>query len=296
MMQGVPVDPRVESGLPKLGSLAKVETFDGDITRVIAPNPSPMTLDGTNTYVVMDLQQNAALIVDPGPTDESHFCSVKLAMDSLQVEPVGIVLTHHHLDHSETAAEWASRWKIGVSAQSADLVAGGGNVLVDNEVVRVGKRRLKVLCTPGHASDHISLQSDDGYLLSGDHILGRSTSVVTHPDGSIEAYLNSLIKVRNIGSRTILPGHGPIISKELSTSVIEYYISHRKFRLSQIEGLLKTNTSLRVAELTRLIYGDDLVENLFEPATQVTRAALVFLMAAGVVFEDNNNGGFRLVE
>lgn len=282
----IPEDPRTETGLPPLGTLDTITYVTDELVRVIAPNPSPNTLDGTNTYVVLDRTGGTALIVDPGPVAESHFQNVKSVLDQSQVEAVGIFLTHHHLDHTETARLWAQDLGVGVSAFLERLIFGVGRALQDEDVFELGLKRLKVISTPGHVHDHLAFQLDSGHLLAGDHMLGRSTSVIAHPDGDLEKYLSSLLKVKNLGSQTILPGHGPEISKELSEGVIEYYIEHRHFRLSQIVAILDQNAPLHVDDLTRRIYGPGLPEALFTPAKQSTRASLTYLVQREVIEVD----------
>lgn len=286
MTQIVPEDPRTLKGLPPLGTLETVTNISDELVRVIAPNPSPNTLDGTNTYVVLDRVGGTALIVDPGPVSESHYVNVKNVLDQAQVEATGIFLTHHHLDHSETARLWSQELGVGVSAFLERLVFGVGRVLGDDDVFELGNRKIKVVETPGHVHDHLAFQTDDGHLLAGDHLLGRSTSVIAHPDGDLEKYLSSLIKVRNLGSQIILPGHGPEISEELSADVIEYYITHRHYRLAQIVSILDQNVPLHVDDLTRRIYGPELPETLFLPAKQSTRASLTYLVQREVIEVD----------
>ncbi len=286
MTQNVPEDPRTLKGLPPLGTLEIVTNMSDEIVRVIAPNPSPNTLDGTNTYVILDRAGGTALIVDPGPVSESHYANVKHVLDQAQVEAVGIFLTHHHLDHSETARLWSQDLGVGVSAFLERLVFGVGRVLGDDDVFELGSRKIKVVATPGHVHDHLAFQTDDGHLLAGDHVLGRSTSVIAHPDGDLEKYLSSLTKVKNLGSQIILPGHGPEISEELSADVIEYYITHRHYRLAQIVSILDQNVSLHVDDLTGRIYGPELPETLFLPAKQSTRASLTYLVQREVIEVD----------
>ncbi|MDA8081312.1 MAG: MBL fold metallo-hydrolase [Actinomycetota bacterium] len=286
MTQNVPEDPRTLKGLPPLGTLETVTRISDELVRVIAPNPSPNTLDGTNTYVILDRVGGAALIVDPGPVSESHYANVKRVLDEAQVEAIGIFLTHHHLDHSETARLWSQDLGVGVSAFLARLVFGVGRVLGDDDVFELGNRKIKVVETPGHVHDHLAFQTDDGHLLAGDHILGRSTSVIAYPDGDLEKYLSSLTKVKNLGSQIILPGHGPEISEELSADVIDYYITHRHYRLAQIVSILDQDISLHVDDLTGKIYGPELPESLFLPAKQSTRASLTYLVQRDVIEVD----------
>lgn len=288
-----PVDPREKLDLPGLGSMPQISDVGTSIARIIAPNASHMTLDGTNTYLISDPISGSAVMIDPGPDSDSHLNSVRQVLISHKVELVGILLTHHHLDHSETAAKWANLFGVGVSARSEKLVFGPGKVLVDGDRIPLGSRHLQVIETPGHVDDHLGFIIDDEFLFTGDHILGRSTSVISYPDGNVEKYLDSLAKLKQIGPRTILPGHGPVVSESISTEVIDYYIAHRLFRIEQVKSQLEANPVIGSDELTRLIYGDALPEPLFHPAWQSTRAALKYLLEIGQV-EADNRGRYRL--
>ncbi len=286
MTEDEPQDPRIVAGIPPLGTLETITYISDELARVVAPNPSPNTLDGTNTYVIMDRAGGAALIVDPGPVSDLHLENVKTVLDSENVEAVGIFLTHHHLDHSETARLWSREFGVGVSAFLPRLVFGIGKVLGDDDRFELGNKQIKVVATPGHVHDHLAFQVDSGHLLAGDHMLGRSTSVIAHPDGDLEKYLSSLAKVRKLGSQVILPGHGPEISEELSEKVIEYYISHRHHRLAQIVSILDQEVPINVDDLTRKIYGPELPDALFKPAKQSTRASLTYLVQREIIEVD----------
>ncbi len=286
MTEEEPQDPRVKLGLPPLGTLETVTYIEDELVRVVAPNASPNTLDGTNTYLVLDRVGGTALIVDPGPVSDSHFSNVKDVLDKAHVEASAIFLTHHHLDHSETARLWSRDLGVGVSAFLPRLVFGVGRVLQDDDLFELGKKNIKVVATPGHVHDHLAFRLDSGHLLAGDHMLGRSTSVIAHPDGDLEKYLSSLAKVKKLGNQIILPGHGPEISEKLSDSVIDYYIRHRHYRLSQIVSILDRDLAMHVDDITREIYGPDLPDVLFTPAKQSTRASLTYLVQRDVIEVD----------
>jgi glyoxylase-like metal-dependent hydrolase (beta-lactamase superfamily II) len=113
-----PTDPRATWSLPPFGELPRVARLDEVTTRVLAPNPSPMTLDGTNTYVISAPGSSAALIVDPGPDDDAHLATVRDVLADLDVEVQGIFVTHHHLDHAEAAKDWGRRFDVEVLASS----------------------------------------------------------------------------------------------------------------------------------------------------------------------------------
>ena len=156
-----------------------------------APNPGPMTLDGTNTWVITDADEGA-LVIDPGPAIASHLDAVFAACEP---RLLGIVLTHRHLDHSEGAALLAERAGCGVRAADPEFRIGADG-LAAGELLTLGSITLEVVETPGHTSDSRSLLifGPDGVsrLITGDMVLGRGTTVITYPDGDLAAYFGSL--------------------------------------------------------------------------------------------------------
>lgn len=203
---------------------------------VLAPNANPMTLDGTNTWVLREPGAARSVVVDPGPPDESHLAAVTSAAG-----PVGVVLlTHHHLDHSEAARGFASRAGCGVRALDPAYRLGSEG-LTDGEVVSVDGLEIRVVGTPGHSADSLSfLLPAENAVLTGDTVLGRGTTVVAHPDGQLGAYLASLDRLQALAEardvQTIWPGHGPVIADALG--VLEGYIAHRHERLDQVRDVL----------------------------------------------------------
>lgn len=289
LVKNAPKDPRLGKEFPPFGSMPIVSTVGNGVTRVIAPNASHMTLDGTNTYLVTDLRAGAAIIIDPGPISDSHFDNVKAALQSLDVEPAMILLTHHHIDHSEAAKGWSHALRVGVSAKRPDLVQGNGKLLAHGDNVNIGVSKLRVLDTPGHVEDHVSFISDSGYLFTGDHILGRSTSVISYPDGSLRQYLDSLEKIREVDRKAILPGHGPVMGGNLSTEVLEYYIAHRKWRISQVIETIRESPLIDVRQLTKIIYSKEITESLLPAAMQSTSATVRYLIDENIISTDDQD-------
>ena len=203
---------------------------------VLAPNANMMTLDGTNTWVLREPGAGRSVVVDPGPPDESHLAA--LAEEAGQVGVV--LLTHHHLDHSEAAKVFAERMGCGVRALDPKCRLGSEG-LADGDVVEVDGLEVRVVGTPGHTADSLSfVLPAERAVLTGDTVLGRGTTVVAHPDGQLGAYLDSLDRLhsladsREIGS--IWPGHGPVIDDALGA--LDHYIAHRAERLAQVESAL----------------------------------------------------------
>ena len=201
---------------------------------MLAPNANMMTLDGTNTWILREPGGKRSVVVDPGPPDESHLSAIAEQAGDVAV----VLLTHHHLDHSEAAKEFAERMGCGVRALDPEYRLGSEG-LGDGDVVEVDGLEVHVVATPGHTADSLSfVLPAEAAVLTGDTVLGRGTTVVAHPDGQLGAYLDSLDRLhalaesREIG--TIWPGHGPVIDEALKA--LDYYVSHRAERLAQVES------------------------------------------------------------
>lgn len=204
---------------------------------VLAPNASPMTLDGTNTWVLREPGARRSVVVDPGPTDPGHLSAVASAAGEVAV----VLLTHHHLDHSEAARAFASQMGCGVRALDPSYRLGDEG-LGEGDVVAVDGLEIKVVATPGHTADSLSfLLPAESAVLTGDTVLGTGTTVVAHPDGQLGAYLSSLDRLHALAERheiaTIWPGHGPVIDDALGA--LDYYIAHRRERLDQVRSALR---------------------------------------------------------
>ena len=192
---------------------------------MLAPNANMMTLDGTNTWILREPGGKRSVVVDPGPPDESHLAAIAEQAGDVAV----VLLTHHHLDHSEAAKEFAERMGCGVRALDPEYRLGSEG-LGDGDVVEVDGLEVHVVATPGHTADSLSfVLPAEAAVLTGDTVLGRGTTVVAHPDGQLGAYLDSLDRLhalaesREIG--TIWPGHGPVIDEALKA--LDYYVTHR---------------------------------------------------------------------
>lgn len=277
---GPPLDPRASWDMPDLGELPIVTSLDDLVVRVVAPNPSPMTLDGTNTYVVAPPGSGEAIIVDPGPRAHQHRERVLSTLRSRDAEPTAIMVTHHHLDHAEAAADWSRFFGCRVAAASEEVAGRGGSIVGDGDRLRVGGTDVEVIATPGHTRDHLSLRLPTGAVLTGDHVLGRGTSVVAHPDGDLSAYLWSLRRLLALGPDALFPGHGPELTED-PTAVLLYYQHHRAFREAQVTGILAEG-SATPAELVARIYAE-VDRRVWDAAEASTRATLASLEDAGVV-------------
>ncbi len=253
------------------------ERISAYVQLIVAPNPGPMTLDGTNTWIIGDPAAAAPVVVDPGPLAEAHLATILAACGD---RVAAVVLTHRHHDHSAAAAELAERGGCGVRAADPAFQRGP-NGLVDSDVIRVGGAELGVYATPGHTSDSVSLvvTGEDGVtrLLTGDMVLGRGTTVITHPDGDLAAYFRSLAVLESVvveqAILEICPGHGPRVHRPAEW--LGYYRRHRVERLDQVRAALDAGdrTATEVAER---VYGD--VDPALRPAAeQSVRAQLRYL-------------------
>jgi glyoxylase-like metal-dependent hydrolase (beta-lactamase superfamily II) len=203
---------------------------------VLAPNPSAMTLDGTNTWILGAVGEHGAVLVDPGPDDEKHLAAVVTCVDRRDVTIQSILLTHGHLDHSAGSRMFADEFNAPVSALDPHHVLGGEG-LVAGSVLDRGGLEIEVVSTPGHSSDSLSFFiRDHGLILTGDTVLGRGTTVVAHPDGSMAEYLASLHRLQELagttGATNMLPGHGPTVADP--AGLLRDYLSHREERLEQV--------------------------------------------------------------
>ena len=268
-----PTDPRSHWALPPPGALPVVERLAPEVVRILAPNPSPMTLDGTNTYVLGVPGTGEAALVDPGPDDPAHRRRVERAVADLDAEVRSIVLTHHHIDHSEAAAGWAADLRCPVLAPTADL-AVDAPVIGEGDRVPLRDVEVTVIATPGHTRDHVCFRLGSGAVLTGDHVLGRGTSVVVHPDGDLEAYLVSLRRVHDLGPSALYPGHGPSLVEDPS-EVLRYYAEHRHYRELQLRHALRAGPADRDQLVARL-YAD--VDRRLWPAAAASLSALLAML------------------
>ncbi|OIV37848.1 MBL fold metallo-hydrolase [Mangrovactinospora gilvigrisea] len=255
-------------------------------TAVLAPNPGPMTLDGTNTWVLAEPGAARVLVVDPGPADEAHLHRVlETATDGGRRTVAGILLTHRHHDHTEGAARFAElAGGAPVRGSTAALTDRTENPLADGRTLAVDGLEVRVLLTPGHTDDSLCLLLPaDRALLSGDSVLGRGTSIIAHPDGRLGDYLDTLRRLRTLAAdgdvRILLPGHGPVLPRALET--VDYYLAHRAARLAQVETSVEKGNRTAAAVVAD-VYAD--VDRELWPAAELSvRAQLDYLEEHGLV-------------
>jgi glyoxylase-like metal-dependent hydrolase (beta-lactamase superfamily II) len=216
---------------------AGLDGLPGWVTLLRAPNPGPMTLDGTNTWVLRAPGHERGVVIDPGPLDEGH-----LARIAEHGPFAGILVTHGHHDHVE-----------GVERLSELL---GGTPVVSGKAVEVPGLDIHVLDTPGHTADSVCFLVECGneqVMLTGDTILGRGTTVVAKPDGDLGAYLRSLDLLAAYGKVLMLPGHGPVRADVADVAI--HYREHRRERLAQVEAAMAAGADTP-EKVVDLVYPD----------------------------------------
>lgn len=216
------------------------------VTRVLAPNPSVYTLDGTNTWIVGD---GPVAVIDPGPDDPGHLEEV--ARTAAGVGSVSAVLvTHDHPDHAPGAAVFAGL----VDAPLYAFRLPGAEHLRDGQRLQVGTVQIVALHTPGHTSDHVTFHAPgDRAMFTGDAVLGRGTSFIDPPDGDLEQYLRSLTRMRELEPATLYPGHGPVVLH--GTKKLQDYLDHRAEREAQVLAALGPDGAT-VGTVVASIYAD----------------------------------------
>ncbi|MGQ0623810.1 MAG: MBL fold metallo-hydrolase [Sporichthyaceae bacterium] len=255
---------------------------------VLAPNASPMTLEGTNTWVLAEPGSHHSVVVDPGPDDAGHLSAVLAAATEGGREVALILATHRHRDHVEGAASFAALADAPVRAVDPAFQIGhrqighpkaglGAGALAEGERIDVDGLEVRVLATPGHTDDCVTFWlPQDRAILTGDMVLGRGPTVVAHPDGVLADYLDSLARLRALAGEevgVVYPGHGPLLPD--AATAIDYYLKHRQMRLEQVRSAVAAGDRTPRQVLER-VYAD--VDRALWPAAEWSvRAQLVYL-------------------
>ncbi|WP_406039936.1 MBL fold metallo-hydrolase [Micromonospora sp. NBC_00898] len=256
------------------------------VTLLRAPNPGPMTLDGTNTWVLRAAPGEPAVVVDPGPADEEHLAAVAAH------GPVGFVLiTHGHPDHTEGSARLHELLG-GAHVLAADPAhtIGGEPLTESGERFGGSGLEIRLLDTPGHTADSVCFlveHGDERVVLTGDTILGRGTTVVAHPDGHLGDYLTSLELLSTYRGIPALPGHGPALAD--CGAAADFYLAHRRARLDQVRSAVAAGATT-APEVVERVYAD-VDRSLKWAAEWSVRAQLEYL---GVDPRESGAGGAEL--
>ncbi|MFN9716391.1 MAG: MBL fold metallo-hydrolase [Sphingomonadales bacterium] len=219
------------------------------VRRVLAPNPSPYTFTGTQTYVVGEPQGPDCAVIDPGPNEAAHIAAIIAAVAGRKI--VAIMCTHTHRDHSPAAAPLAAQTGAQIvgcaplvlksdlprADEAFDPTYAPDRVLLDGEGMRGSGWTLTAVATPGHTSNHLCFALEEsGALFTGDHVMGWSTSVVIPPDGDMGDYMASLDKLMAREDVRYHSAHGAAIEKP--RQLVRGMIGHRRQRETQILRLL----------------------------------------------------------
>lgn len=232
------------------------------VTRVLAPNPSPFTYTGTQTYLV---GTGDLAVIDPGPDEPAHVAAVLDAIGGRRVR--AILCTHTHRDHSPAAARLAVATGAPVIGCAFLAIDDDGPradapfdqsyapeaVLGDGDALGGEGWTLRAVATPGHTSNHLCYAlAEDGALFTGDHVMGWSTSVVSPPDGDMTAYMASLQKLMEREDRLYFPAHGDAV--EDPRRLVRGMMGHRKMREGQIVRFLRDNGASAVPAMVAEMY------------------------------------------
>ncbi|WP_459548894.1 MBL fold metallo-hydrolase [Nocardia sp. X0981] len=238
---------------------------------LLANNPGPMTLDGTNTWILRAPGSTDCIVVDPGPDEPEHIAAIAEAADGA----VALTLvTHRHPDHTGGIDELVRLTGTPVRSMDPEFLRGEVTPLTDGEIIEAAGLRITVLHTPGHTADSVSFLLADA-LLSGDTVLGRGTTVLDR-DGTLCDYLRSLERLLDAGAgRALLPAHGP--DHPDVEPVVRYYIAHRHERLAQVRAALEElGTDADAMAVVRKVYAD-VDESLWPAARSSVESQLTYL-------------------
>lgn len=238
---------------------------------LLADNPGLMTLDGTNTWVLRGPGSDEMVIVDPGPDDDAHIGALAgLGRVAL------VLISHWHGDHTDGIDKLADATGAPVFSARSGFQRRLGGGLTDGEVIEAAGLRIRVLATPGHTADSVSFLLDDA-VLTADTVLGRGTTVIDAEDGDLADYLESLRRLRGLGCRTVLPGHGPELAD--LQAVAAGYLAHREQRLAQVRAALAAlGQDATARQVVEHVY-TDVDEKLWGAAQWSVQAQLNYLRA-----------------
>jgi glyoxylase-like metal-dependent hydrolase (beta-lactamase superfamily II) len=288
--------PSIPPSMPT-GQLMQLTPLVG---RVLAPNPSPFTYTGTQTYVV---GREDVAVIDPGPAEDAHVAALMAAIDGRPV--VAILCTHTHRDHSPAAAVLAQLTGApiigcapltldddGPRADAAfDSDYRPDRVLGDGESVAGEGWTIEAVATPGHTSNHLCFALvEEGALFTGDHVMGWSTSVISPPDGDMSAYMRSMQRLAEREDVIYYPAHGDPV--ENPRRLVRGMMGHRKQREGQIMRFLERNGASAIPDMVAEMYkGVD--PRLYGAAGRSVLAHLIDLDGRGMAMP-TGNGQWRL--
>ncbi|WP_420605893.1 MBL fold metallo-hydrolase [Novosphingopyxis sp.] len=240
----------------------ETERLEPLVRRVLAPNPSPYTFTGTQTWLVGAGGDIA--VIDPGPADEAHIDAILRAVGDAEVS--AILCTHTHRDHSPGSRPLAACTGAAIMGCAPLVLADDGpradaafdpdyapdRVMADGDIISGDGWTLEAVATPGHTSNHLCFAlTETGALFTGDHVMKWSTSVVSPPDGDMGDYMASLKRLYDRDDRIYYPAHGPAAEKP--RQLVRGMMGHRKAREKQILTLLEQGPE-RVPAMVDIMY------------------------------------------
>lgn len=256
------------------------------IRRIVAPNPSPYTLHGTGTYII---GKNEIAIIDPGPNIKAHIDAILRETEGEKI--THIIVTHTHADHSPAArplSDLTGAIIMGYGPhgesggeEGADLNFIPEHLLKDKEVIKGLDWELECIHTPGHTSNHLCFSvKGTGAVLTGDHIMGWSTTLVSPPDGNMKDYFCSLEKMLIRDDQYYIPAHGKMIKNP--KRFVAALIGHRKMREKQIAKYLLNKDITYISDLVSKMY-PQLDNRLLNAAGRSVLAHLLHMQELGSV-------------
>lgn len=279
-------------------AIGVAQDLEPGVRRIVAPNPSPMTYRGTNTYL---LGHSELAVVDPGPDSAAHLDAILAAVGPAQ-RISHIIVTHTHLDHSPLARPLAQATgapvlafgdaRAGRSAVMEQLagsgLAGGGegidhsfapdHILADGEMIKGPDWTLEVIHTPGHLGNHVCLGWND-LCLTADHVMGWASSLVSPPDGDLTDFMASCARLAARDWRVFYPGHGAPITDPAGR--LDWLIAHRQAREAAILNAVRA-TPGTAQDIARIVYTDT-PPALLPAATRNVLAHLIDLTGKSLV-------------
>jgi glyoxylase-like metal-dependent hydrolase (beta-lactamase superfamily II) len=271
----------------------RIERPAPGVRRLLAPNPSPFTYTGTQSYII---GEGEVAVIDPGPADPAHLDALLAALEGERV--AAILCTHTHRDHSPASRPLAAATGAPIigcapiamgqddgprADEAFDSDYRPDRILGDGETLGAGGWTLRAVATPGHTSNHLCFALEGaGILFTGDHVMGWSTTVVAPPDGDMAAYMASLDKLLARDDRTYFPAHGPAV--EDPRGHVLRLIDHRRERERQILGRVRAGEG-RIPGIVRAVY-EGLDPRLTAAAGLSVLAHLTDLERRGLVREE----------
>lgn len=247
---------------------------------LLCENPGIMTLEGTNTWVLRGPGTDEMVVVDPGPDDKDEHIERLAALGPIPL----VLISHRHADHTGGIDRMVDLTGAVVRSVGSGFQRGLGGSLSDGEVIEAAGLKITVMATPGHTADSVSFLVDDvrgersdgkGSVLTADTILGRGTTVIDEEDGDLGDYLESLRRLRGLGHRTVLPGHGPELDDVVAVS--DTYLAHREDRLDQVRAALRDlGEDASARQVVEHVY-TDVDEKLWDAAEWSVQAQLNYL-------------------